>query len=176
VVQIVSCGVPPPPATITLGATDSVSFIVCLAGDVNAIPTAVTTNCLPVATCTLTVTPVPGKAGAYTVTVSIATTASIVPLQDPPSRLQPWPMVFFVSPLLLLGTALLLSRSRGRRQQLAYGAGLVLALAIAGVSGCSSPSSSLNKGGTPLGSFTINVNVTAGNFSVVVPVSVTVTK
>jgi len=72
--------------------------------------------------------------------------------------------------------AFLLSRSRVRRQRLAYGAGLVLALAIAGVSGCSSSSmSSPSTHGTPLGSYTMNVKVTAGNFGVVVPVSVKVT-
>jgi hypothetical protein len=60
----------------------------------------------------------------------------------------------------------------------AYSAGLVLALVLAGISGCTSASTSgpPNNTGTPVGNFTINVTVAAGNFTLKVPVSVTVTK
>jgi len=179
VVQIVSCGVPPAATTVSEGATTTISFTVCLAGDVNAVPTAVTSNCLSNATCTLTVTAVPGKAGAYTVTLNIVTTAGSVPVQDPQPRSGPWPVVLFaLSMLLLLWMAFLLSRHRGGRLRVAYSAGLVLALVLAGISGCTSASMSgpPNNTGTPVGNFTINVVVAAGNFTLKVPVSVTVTK
>lgn len=180
VVQIVSCGVPPAATTVSEGATTTISFTVCLAGDVNAVPTAVTSNCLTNATCTLTVTPVAGKAGAYTVTLSVATSAGSVLMRNPQPRSGPWPVVLFaLSMLLFLWMGFLLARHPGGRLRLVYSAGLLLALALAGISGCTSASltgPSNNNGGTPLGAFSIKVNVTAGNFSLIVPVSVTVTK
>jgi hypothetical protein len=180
VAQIVSCGTPPAPATVSEGATTTITFTVCLAGDVNAVPTAVTSNCLSNATCTLTVTAVAGKAGAYTVTLSIATTAGSVLMRNPQPRSGPWPvMLFALSMVLFLWMALLLARHPGGRLRFVYSAGLLLALALAGISGCTSASltgPSNNNGGTPLGAFTIKVNVKAGNFSVIVPVSVMVTK
>jgi hypothetical protein len=88
-------------------------------------------------------------------------------------------MLFALSMVLFLWMALLLARHPGGRLRFVYSAGLLLALALAGISGCTSASltgPSNNNGGTPLGAFTIKVNVKAGNFSVIVPVSVMVTK
>ncbi|MGC1453222.1 MAG: hypothetical protein WA830_24590, partial [Candidatus Sulfotelmatobacter sp.] len=180
VVQIVSCGGSAPPATITLGSIGTSSFMVCLAGDVSATPTAVTIDCLPYATCTLTVTPISGKPGAYTVAISIATTAVSVPLQDPhqPRNAPLLMMLLTLSTILSLLMAFLLARHRGGRLRLVYATGLLLVLTVAGVAGCTSASvpGSPNNTGTPLGNSIINVTVAAGGFSVVVPVNVIVTK
>ena len=180
VVQIVSCGGSAPPATITLGSIGTSSFMVCLAGDVSATPTAVTTDCLPYTTCTLTVTPISGKPGAYTVAISIATTAVSVPLQDPhqPRNAPLLMMLLTLSTILSLLMAFLLARHRGGRPRLVYATGLLLVLTVAGVAGCTSASvpGSPNNTGTPLGNSIINVTVAAGGFSVVVPVNVIVTK
>jgi hypothetical protein len=180
VVQIVSCGALPAPATVSDGATITIPFTVCLAGDVNAVPTAVTSNCLSNATCNLTVTAVAGKPGAYTVTLGIATIADSVLVRNLQPRSGPWPVVLFaLSMLLFLWMAFLLARHQGGRLRLVYSAGLFLALALAGISGCTSASltgHSGNNGGTPVGNFKINVQVNAGNFSTTVPLSLTVTK
>ena len=180
VVQIVSCGGSAPPATITLGSIGTSSFMVCLAGDVSATPTAVTTDCLPYATCTLTVTPISGKPGAYTVAIRIATTAVSDPLQNPhqPRNAPLLMMLLALSTILSLLLAFLLARHRGGRLRLVYATGLLLVLTVAGVAGCTSASvpGSPNNTGTPLGNSIINVTVAAGGFSVVVPVNVMVTK
>jgi uncharacterized repeat protein (TIGR03803 family) len=176
IVEIVApCNAVAGPPSAPAGSTILASFVVCLAGNVNAVPTAVTTNCLTNATCTITVTPIPGQPGAYTVTLSIVTSAGSIPLQGPQPRSGPWPLaVFGLGMLLAMLMALQLARHREGRLRLAYSTGLVLALVLAGFSGCSG--SKPNQNATPAGAYTINVTVTAGNFSVKVPVNVTVTK
>jgi hypothetical protein len=54
-----------------------------------------------------------------------------------------------------------------------YTAGLLSAMVLSGISGCGGAS---NQNTTPVGTYTINVTVTAGTFTATVPVNVTVTK
>jgi hypothetical protein len=165
-------GTPSAPA----GSTIVASFVVCLAGNVNAVPpTVVITNCAPNSTCTVTIAAVPGQTGAYTVTISILTSAGSVPLQDPQPHRGPWPLTLFgFGALLAMLMALQLARQNRARPRLLYAAGLLFAMVLSGMSGCGGGSS--NSNATPTGNYTINVKVTAGNFSVVVPVNVMVTK
>jgi len=72
-----------------------------------------------------------------------------------------------------------LARQNRLRPRLLYAAGFLIAVLLSGISGCTS-ASLVNGGGagggTPVGNFVIKVNVTAGNFSTTVPLSLTVTK
>jgi uncharacterized repeat protein (TIGR03803 family) len=170
VAEIVSCGPAPGAPAITAGQTANISFNVCSASNVNAVPTATLSGCPQNATCTITITPI--VAGGYTVTVTIATVAGGVSLPDPQPRGGPWPLTLVgLSALLAMLMALHLARKDRVRPQLVYAGGLLLALALLlnGVSGCSGSGSTQN--GTALGNFALNVKVAAGNFNVVVPVN-----
>jgi 6-phosphogluconolactonase (cycloisomerase 2 family) len=183
IVQIVSCGTPVAPQTVTQGGTTTFTFVVCLAGDVNAVPTgSITQNCVPNATCTLTITPVAGQPGEFTVTVTIVTTGtgSSIPWVDPQPRSGPWPLALVgFGTLLAMLMVFLMARQNRARPRLLYGAGLLCAVLLTGMSGCSgggskTPTTSANA--TPLGNYTVNVTITAAKFSTTVPLNLTVTQ
>jgi len=175
------------------GASTVETFTFCLSGSNQAVVTAVASkDCLQHGVCKVTVTP-EGTAGEYVVSVTITTTTAgcfgnptgngcgsssggTSPLLPRIWRWPPsgpwWPLALFsLATLLAMRMAFLLVRRRGRRLGLIYSAGLILALVLTGISGCSSSAPV-----TPVGTYTINVTVTAGGFSVVVPVTVQVTQ
>jgi hypothetical protein len=58
-----------------------------------------------------------------------------------------------------------------------YAAGFLIALLLSGISGCTSAGlQNTGGGGTPPNTYTVNVKMTAGNFSTTVPLTLTVTK
>ncbi len=177
VAEVVTCGVAPNPFSNTQGQITTITFNICLAGNVNSSPSAVTSGCPSKSTCSVTVTPVTGQPGVYTVTVTIATTGSVPPLDRQPWG-KPLPLTFFVAGMLLaLLTALQLTRQKRAWPRLLYAAGLVVVVLLSGLSGCSNSSGPFpNVNATPPGNYTINVTVTAGGFSVTVPVTLTVTQ
>ncbi|MGC2530665.1 MAG: choice-of-anchor tandem repeat GloVer-containing protein [Candidatus Acidiferrum sp.] len=181
-VQIVNCGTPPSVQSAAQGTIATYTFTVCLAGDVNAAVTAlVSSGCPQGATCDATVTAVQGQTGVYKVVVTITVgSGGTVPPQDFRPFSGPAPLMFFALGLLV---AVLLGfhfapRKRARLQ-LAYSAGLAIALAlmVGNLTGCgSSGTSTTGISGTPPGMYTINVKISAGAFSANVPLTLTVTK
>lgn len=181
-VQIVNCGTPPSVQSATQGTTTTFTFTVCLAGDVNAAVTAlVSSGCPQGATCGATVAAVQGQAGVYTVVVTITTGSggTVSPLDFRPFS-APNPLTLFALGLLvavLLGFQF--APRKRARLRLAYCASLAFALAllVGNLTGCGS-SSTVTTGtkGTPLGMYTISVNISASTFSVTVPLTLTVTK
>jgi len=69
--------------------------------------------------------------------------------------------------------ALQLMRRNRVSPQLLYAAALFSAMVLSGISGCGGAA---NQKVTPVGVYTVNVNVTAGAFSATVPLNVMVTK
>jgi hypothetical protein len=73
-----------------------------------------------------------------------------------------------------------LARRNRRRTQVLYATGFLIALLLSSISGCTSASlqngGGGGGGGTPPNAYAITVKVTAGNFSINVPLSLTVTK
>jgi hypothetical protein len=191
VLEIVApCGAAMGTTFVKQGASTIESFTFCLAGNVTAEPGVVySVSCLPHGQCNVTITPLAGSPGVYVVSVTITTTAagcfsstgcepgsagiSLLPRSGRWPRNGPWwPLALFaLAALLAARVAFLLVRRWGRCPRLAYSAGLILALALAGISGCTSRPLV-----TPVGTYTINVTIRAGSFSVVVPVTVQVTQ
>ncbi len=192
VVEVIPCGADVSPMTVRKGASNVDSFTVCLAGNINVLPSAAYFgDCVPYGQCSLTVTLLAGTTNVYVVSVKITTsfpgcvsptgcesssgTSSGV-LLPPPSGRWPrsgpwWPLALFaLATLLAMRMAFVLVRRRGRPLRLVYTAGLILALVLTGISGCGSSAHV-----TPVGTYTVNVKVQAGTFSVVVPVTVQVT-
>ncbi|MGA7785067.1 MAG: choice-of-anchor D domain-containing protein, partial [Candidatus Acidiferrales bacterium] len=175
VLEISLCGtpfniIPGPP-----GTTFSFTFDICLAGNVSTTPT-VATNCT-VTGCTVTMVTITqtGTPGIYLVSVSITTTAGSVPPVGRQPWGKPWPLTLFVFGVFLaLLMAAQLARQKQARPRLLYATGFLIALMLSGISGCSN-SSRTGAPGTPPGTYTINVTVTAGAFSLTVPVTLTVT-
>ncbi len=177
-VQIVYCGPLPAPQSAPPGQATVFSFSVCLAGDVNA---AVTATCAQLTGTPLSCSPPPtvteiGNTGVYTVSITVSAAAG-PPLRDR----RPWPGRW---PLTLVGIGLLLTMlmahhlawKRGMRPRLLYAAGFLFALALllGNINGCGSPSNNGSTGTQP-GQYTMNVKVSAGAFSVTVPVTLNVT-
>jgi hypothetical protein len=172
IVQIASCGTPPSAQTSAQGTTVTYTLSVCLAGDVQALLVAVnTTGCPQGAQCNATRNPVQGQPGVYSVVVTIIIGGNIF-LQNSQPRGEPWrSLPIGLGVLLAVPMALQFARQKRARPRLLYAAvGILIALLLGGISGCSSVSL------TPPNTYTVNVTVTAGNFSVTVPLTLTVTK
>ena len=189
--EILPCGPQPTTAIVNQGASIVTSFTFCISGNLSlgtAGPQLVyLASCLPHGQCSFNTTPLGG--GVYQVSGTITTTyagcfspfgcepaypgIALLPgsWRWPPSGPW-WPLgVFALATLLALRVAFLLARRRGRRLRLVYSAGLVLALALAGIWGCTS-----SPPVTPVGTYTIDITIKAGGFSLVVPVTVQVTQ
>jgi uncharacterized repeat protein (TIGR03803 family) len=180
---VVPCNGDIAPVTIQQKASVKATFTVCLAGNLNFGAGPVTVRileCLPFARCTITVTPIPGEPGVYTVSVTMTTsdagngTASS-PVFLPRRGPGPWPLPFAgFGALLAMLTAMQLGRQNRARPRLLYAAGLLFAMVLSGMSACGGGS---NQQITPLGLYTVNVQVAAGGtFTATVPLNVTVTK
>ncbi len=180
---VVPCGAAVAPVTVHQKASVTETFTVCLAANLNlsGVPLAIrVTECLPFGFCTVQITPDPNNPGVYVVSVTITTydngngTAWLPapPPQGGPGRWPPTPFAFGALLILLIG--LQLTRQNRGRARLLYTAGLLFALVLSGMSGCGS---SANQNVTPVGTYTLNAQVTAGGvFSATVPLAVTVTK
>jgi hypothetical protein len=181
VVQITACGTLPTAQTSAQGTTVTFTFSTCIATDVAASPNAVVTGCPPNAKCSATVTQVSPFAYSVVVTIVLGSAGNSVPHQDPGPRNKPWRLPLFgFGVLLAMLMAFQLARQNRLRPRLLYAAGFLVAVFLSGMSGCTS-ASLVNGGGgagggTPVGNFVIKVNVTAGNFSTTVPLSLTITK
>lgn len=175
-VQIANCGTPPSLQSAAQGTTTTYTFTVCLAGDVSAaVAAVVSSGCPPGAQCGATVTAVQGQTGVYSVVVTITTSSAVPPRNRRPLS-GPAPLTFFALGLILAMRLALRFAPRNRpRTRLAYAAGLVIALALllGNINGCSS--SSTPAPGTATGMYSISVKISAGAFSVVVPLSLNVT-
>jgi YVTN family beta-propeller protein len=181
VTQIVACASPVAPETVAQGGMLTITLTVCVAGDVQAAPSVVASNCPSNTTCNATIAPSAGQPGVNIVTITIITTASAgsVPLLIPSPPGGPlaapsaWLTVLFLTLMLLL-----LSRQRSARPRLLWQTAFLLALALCGFSGCNSANSMTTpaSNSTPLGNFTLTVKITAGSANVSVPVPFTVTK
>jgi hypothetical protein len=183
VVQITACGSLPTAQTSAQGTTVTFTFSTCLAPDVAAAPNAVVTGCPSNATCTATATQVSPFVDSVVVTIVLGSAGNSVPLQDPGRRNKPWRLPLFgFGVLLAMLMAFQLARQNRLRSRLLYAAGFLVAVLLSGMSGCTSASLVTGGGGggagggTPVGNFVIKVNVSAGNFSTTVPLSLTVTK
>ncbi len=194
IVEILECGAAVSPTTVRQGASNVTSFTVCLAGNIPSELSFVYLNeCIPNGQCHVTDSLLPGTTNVYVVSVTITTTFAgcfgnptgngCGSASGSTSLLLPriwrwprngpwWPLALFaLAALLATRLAFLLVRHRGRCPRLAYSAGLILALVLGGISGCTSPPPV-----TPVGTYTVNVTVQAGGFSIVVPVPVQVTQ
>ncbi|MGO9642467.1 MAG: choice-of-anchor D domain-containing protein [Candidatus Acidiferrales bacterium] len=179
--QITNCGTPASAQSSTQGMTTIFTITACLAGDVNALPTAVVNDCPPNASCSVTATPVQGQPGVYTVVLTIVPGGAGrgAPREDRRPWGEPWPLTLFAFGILLtMLMALQLARKNRARPRLAYGAGFVIALALmlGGLNGCAKlgNSNTLN-GRTPDNTYIVHVTITAGKFSVIVPFTLIVT-
>ena len=179
-VQIINCGPLPQPQSAPPGQVAVFAFSVCLAGDVNA---AVTATCAQLAGTPLSCSPPPtvtemGNTGVYAVSVTVSA-ATGLPGQDRWPWRPRWPLALIgVGMLLTMLMARYLAWKHGRRPRLLYAAGslFVLALLLGNINGCGSPSNAGGGGGgTPPGQYIMNVKVSAGAFSVTVPVTLNVT-
>ncbi len=183
VVEITSCGTPPSIQTAAQGTVVTFTFSTCLATTVLATPNSngVVTGCPPNATCTATTNPVSGKLGVYTVVVTIVPggAGQGAPRDDRRPWGQPLPLTLFGFGLLLATLmALKLARQKRARPRLAYAAGFVIALTLllSGLHGCASngvPNTFTVH--TPPNTYIVHVTITAGNYSVTVPLTLNVT-
>jgi trimeric autotransporter adhesin len=175
-VQIANCGTPPSLQSATQGMTTTYTFTVCLAGDVNAaVAAVVSSGCPAAAQCGATVTAVQGQPGVYSVVVTITTSSAVPPGNRHPLS-GPAPLMLFALGLVLaMLLALRFAPQNRPRRRLAYAAGLLIALALllGNINGCSSSSTAAP--GTATGMYTISVKISAGAFSVTVPLTLNVT-
>ncbi len=173
IVQIASCGIPPSAQTSAQGTTVTYTLSVCLAGDVQALSAAVkTTGCPQGAQCSATINPIQGQPGVYSVVVTIVIGGNIF-LQNSQPRGEAWrlPLFGFIVLLAMVTTLQFARQKRARpRPRLLYAVGILIAAELGGMSGCSNVSI------TPPNTYTVSVTVTAGNFSVTVPLTLTVTR
>jgi hypothetical protein len=180
---VVPCNGAIAPVTVQQRASVTEMFTVCLAGNLNFGVGPLTVRileCLQFARCKVTVTPIPGEPGVYTVSVTMTTSdagngTAWSPVLPPHGGTGPWPLVLFgFGALLAMLMALQLERPNRARPRLLYAAGLLFAIALSGMSACNGAS---NQQLTPVGSYTVNVQITAGGtFTATVPLNVTVTK
>ena len=178
VVEISGCGPSVPEQVVKQGRTVTYSFTVCFAGNANALaPVVGVVDCVPSGKCNVAVTQI-GQTGVYTVSVTVITTCAVscdaLIVSPPRSSPGPWPLTLMCcGALLAMLMARRLLRQNQARPRLLYAAGILIAILLCGMPGCSS-SSSQNE--TPVGMYTVSVKVAAGNFNVVVPVNVMVEK
>jgi hypothetical protein len=181
VVQITACGPLPSAQTSAEGTTVTFTFSTCIATDVAAAPNAVVTGCPPGAQCSAKVTSVGLLVYSVVVTIVLPSAGNTVPLGDPGPHSKPvrWPLLG-MGALLAMLMAFLWARQNRPRPRLLYAAGFLIAVVLCGMSGCTNASlvngGGGGGGGTQLGNFAMKVNVTTGNFSTTVPLSLTVTK
>jgi hypothetical protein len=181
VVQITACGPLPSAQTSAEGTTVTFTFSTCVATDVAAAPNAVVTGCPPGAQCSAKVTSVGLLVYSVVVTIVLPSAGNTVPLGDPGPHSKPvrWPLLG-MGALLAMLMAFLWARQNQPRPRLLYATGFMIAVVLCGMSGCTNASlvngGGGGGGGTQLGNFAMKVNVTAGNFSTTVPLSLTVTK
>jgi hypothetical protein len=179
IAQILNCGTQPSAQTGAQGSTANYSFSICRASTLGT-PTASVTICPTDAQCGNTVT-LTNAAGVYTVGVTITpgTASRSVPLQNRPPQVgsRPLALLWFGAFLAML-MAIQLARQNRARPRLLYASGFLMALLLSGISGCASSGgpSNINNTGTPPNTYTVNVTVTAGSFSVKVPLTLTVTQ
>jgi len=180
VVEVVACGASVPPTTITGKASTTLTFTVCLAGNVNSVPVAaLTSDCLPYAACNLNVTPLAGSTNVYVVSVTITTcntcghgTASL-PVALTRSEPRKPPFLWFGIFLVFVIALQLVRQYRVRPRRQWTAASLLFAAALfCGGYGCSGSGAPE----TPPGTYMLNVKVTAGAYSVTVPLTITVIK
>lgn len=184
VVELVYCGPLPPPATIRGNSSTTLTFTVCLAGNLNAVGVAAhAADCLPFSNCTVTLALVPGTTTVYTVTVEVTTcntanTCGQDTASAPPALpfSKSWELPFFRFGILLLVFALAFQLARHYqvrpRRQWAAASLLLAATTLCGLCACGSGAPSTPAPGT----YTINVTVTAGAYSTTVPLTIIVTK
>ncbi|MFZ0821404.1 MAG: FG-GAP-like repeat-containing protein [Candidatus Acidiferrales bacterium] len=184
VVQIINCGIQPPPQTLGTGGTTTFVSITCIAGDVLNLPgfmnnpTIMVTGCPPNTLCVPTLMQNLTLNGVYSgvVTVTLGGNGSSVPLQDRRPLGEHWRLLLFgFGALLAMLTALQLARQKRARPRLLYVAGFLIAVVLSGISGCNN-SSNIGGNRTPAGTYTINVTVSAGSNRVTVPLTLTVTQ
>jgi hypothetical protein len=179
VVEIINCGTPPPGQSLPAGTPATFTGNICLATGLVGVATVqadVSSGCPEYLTCSVTVTPVQGQSGLYTVVLTLTPSGSggSVPLQihspltGPPSLI-PLEFGLLLAMLLALGFA----RGNMKRPRFAYASGLVIVLAmlLGGVNSCGSSS----KHETPANTYTINVTISAGTYNVTMPFTLTVT-
>ncbi len=147
---------------------------VCLGGNLNVVPTvAWETDCVPHEKCSVAVAPIQGEAGDYTITLTSIYTApgAKASLRNTPPWRGPWLLTIFeFIALLSILLALQLVQQHRTRLRLSCAAGLLCILLLGGMSSCNGPS------GAPAGAYTVDLTITAGQFQLVVPVTVTVPK
>jgi hypothetical protein len=147
---------------------------VCLGGNLNVVlGVAFVADCVPHEQCSVSISP--GTAGAplYTVTLTSSKVDAGVKGSWPnaPLRRGPWLLtVFQFVALLSILMALQLARQRRTRLQLSCAAGVLCVFLLGGMSSCNGPA------GAPPGTYTVDLTITAGQFQLVVPVTVTVPK
>jgi hypothetical protein len=179
IAQIINCGTSPASQSVAQGSTASYSFPVCRASDVTSAPTVAVTNCPTQAQCSGMATAT-ATAGLYTVAVTIVpgTASKTVPLRYRLPLSGSRPMILFAFGVFLaMLMSLQLARQNQARPRLLSLTGLLFALILSGMSGCANgPSNTGGSTGTPPNLYAVNAQVTAGTFSVNVPLSLTVIK
>ncbi len=147
---------------------------VCLGGNLSVVPIiAWETDCMPREKCSVTISPETPGAPVYTVTLtSLHTDAGVKgSLPNAPPRRVPWLLtVFEFVALLSILMALQLARQKRIRLQLSCAAGVLCVFLLGGMSSCNGPA------GAPPGNYTVGLTITAGQFQLVLPVTVTVPK
>jgi hypothetical protein len=181
ILQITPCGTLPGPQSSGPGTAVTFVTTICVAGDVPLTnPTITVAGCPPNAFCITSANPVPNTNGVFAgvVTVTLGGTGGSVPVQNPMPRSKPWRVpIFGLSLLLAILMAVQLARQKRARPRLAYAAGIFLALLLTGISGCGNGTGLFPNGiPTPPNTYTLNVTVTAGSYSVNVPLTLTVTQ
>lgn len=178
IVQIVNCGTAPatpppaPPGTIVVYQITG-----CVAGDVAGTVTAICTQLPSYLTCNPAPTVTSIGNGVYQVSVSVSIAGSSAPPQDRRPWPGPWPLALVgIGMLLTVLMAHHLASKHRMRPRLLYAAGFLFALALllGNINGCSSASSTSGGTGTPAGQYTINVKISAGAYSVTVPLTLNV--
>jgi hypothetical protein len=178
---VAPCGAAVAPQTVRQNGIATFTWTVCLAGNENTLIAIVNADCVPFGHCSV---PPPTSLGnnTYAVTLNITTyppppgngspgnPSQMIPLLRGGPGSWPLPLIGFGA---LLGMLMVLQvvRQNRVRPRLLPAAGILASIMLSGMSGCS------NSGGvTPVGTYTINVTLTAGTFQVIVPVTLNVTK
>jgi FG-GAP repeat len=173
-VEILSpCATAPTPPQGTPQQQESITTV-CLGGNLSVVPNvAEVTNGVPHEACGASTSPMTAGAVEYTVTLTctknVPSGNGSLPIASP--RRGPWLLTAFeFVALLSILMALQPARQKRTRLRLSCAAGLLCVLFLGGMSSCNGP------GGAPPGNYTVDFTVTAGQFQLVVPVTVTVPK